>query len=166
MTNARAIQVAPHNNYRARIDPRLSHLNAGFSYLEVLIATALIAISLVPALEALSMGGRGHDLQTVYTEDHYYLVAKLDEVLVEPFSRLDEEASATDNHAIATTYSDSVTLSDGRVLSRHVFLSRYDGDYADGNNNVFDGVDDGLIWIRVEIDESGLDMERLTSVYE
>ena len=166
MINAKAIQVASHNTCQARIEPRISHLNAGFSYLEVLIATALIAISLVPALEALSMGGRGHDLQTVQAEDHYYLMAKLEEVLAEPFSRLDEEASVTGNPAIATTYSDTVTLADGRVLTRQVYLSHYDGDNADANSNVFDGTDEGLIWVRVEIDESGLGLERLTSVYE
>ena len=112
------------------------------------------------------MGGRGHDLQTVHAEDHYYLAAKLEEVLAEPFSRLDEAASATGSPAIATAYSDSVTLADGRVLTRQVYLSRYDGDNADGNSDVFDGTDEGLIWIRVEIDESGLGLERLTSVYE
>ena len=59
-------------------------MNAGFSYLEVLIATALIAISLVPAMEALSIGSRGHALQAAHAEDHYYLVAKLEEVLAGP----------------------------------------------------------------------------------
>ena len=160
------IQVVIPGACQARNKPRVCHLNAGFSYLEVLIATALIAISLVPALEALSMGGRGHDLQAVHAEDHYYLAAKLEEVLAESFNRLDEEASATGSHTIATTYSDSVTLADGRVLTRQVYLSHYDGDNADGNSNVFDGTDEGLIWVRVEIDESGLRLERLTSVYE
>ena len=166
MINAKAIQVASPGTYQARNKPRVCHLNAGFSYLEVLIATALVAISLVPALEALSMGGRGHDLQTVHAEDHYYLAAKLEEVLAEPLSRLDEEASATGSPVIATAYSDSVTLADGRVLTRQVYLSRYDGDNADGNSDVFDGTDEGLIWIRVEIYDSGLGLERLTSVYE
>ena len=166
MTNSRAIQVSSHSLGQARSLPRISNLNSGFSYLEVLFATALIAISLVPALEALSMGGRGHPLQAAHAEDHYHLVAKMEEVLAEPFSRLDEAARATGSPVIATSYSDSVTLADGRVLIRQDYLSRYDGDNADGNNNAFDGVDDGLIWIRVEIDESGLDMERLTSVYE
>jgi type II secretory pathway pseudopilin PulG len=141
-------------------------MNAGFSYLEVLIATALIAISLVPAMEALSMGSRGHALQAAHAEDHYYLVAKLEEVLAEPFSRLDEVAGVAGSHVVATTYSDSLTLADGRVLTRQVYLSRYDGDNADGNSNVFDGTDEGLLWVRVEIDESGLGLERLTSVYE
>jgi type II secretory pathway pseudopilin PulG len=158
--------VASPGTCQAKIEPRACQFNAGFSYLEVLIATALIAISLVPALEALSMGGRGHDIQTVHAEDHYYLAAKLEEVLAEPFSRLDEAASVTGSPVIATSYSDSVTLADGRVLTRQVYLSGYDGDNADGNGNVFDGTDEGLIWVRVEIDESGLGLERLTSVYE
>ena len=166
MSSSWDIQVASPGTYQAGNKLRVCHLNAGFSYLEVLIATALIAISLVPALEALSMGGRGHDLQTVHAEDHYYLAAKLEEVLAEPLSRLDEEASATGSPVIATAYSDSVTLADGRVLTRQVYLSRYDGDNADGNSDVFDGTDEGLIWIRVEIDESELGLERLTSVYE
>jgi len=137
---------------------------SGFSYLEVLIATALIAVSLVPALEALSTGG--HDLQAVHAEDHYYLAAKLEEVLAQPFGYLDEAASAAASPAVPSSYSDSVTLADGRVLTRQVYLSRYDGDNADGNNNAFDGTDEGLLWVRVEIEESGLGMERLISVYE
>ena len=166
MTNSRAMQVSSHRTYQASIQSRIRRMNAGFSYLEVLIATALIAISLVPALDALSTGGRGHALLAAHAEDHYYLAAKLEEVLAEPFSRLDEEASVTGNPAIATTYSDTVTLADGKVLTRQVYLSHYDGDNADANSNVFDGTDEGLIWVRVEIDESGLGLERLTSVYE
>ena len=166
MTYSRDIQVSTHCRCQVRIAPRIGHLNAGFSYLEVLIATALIAISLVPALEALSMGGRGHTLQAAHAEDHYHLVAKMEEVLAEPFSHLDEEASASGSPAIATSCSDSLTLADGRVLTRQVYLAHYDGDNADGNSNVFDGADEGLLWIRVEIAESGLGLERLTSVYE
>ena len=67
---------------------------------------------------------------------------------------------------VPSSYSDTMTLADGRVLTRQVYLSRYDGDNADGNNNVFDGTDEGLLWVRVEIEESGLGMERLISVYE
>ena len=140
--------------------------DAGFSYLEVLIATTLIAISLVPALEALSTGSKGHTFQAAHAEDHYQLAAKLEEVLAVPFSYLDAVAIATASPEVATTYSDSVTLGDGRVLTRRVFLSRYDGDNADGNNNGFDGTDEGLLWVRVEIEESGLALERLISVYE
>jgi hypothetical protein len=145
---------------------RVYRRESGFSYLEVLIATALIAVCLVPALEALSTGGKGHDLQAVHAEDHYYLTAKLEEVLAQPFNSLDEAASAAASPTVPSSYSDSVSTGDGRVLTRQVYLSRYDGDNADGNNNVFDGIDEGLLWVRVEIEESGLSMERLVSLYE
>ena len=166
MINSENSEGASYNNNPARFERRPHRRDAGFSYLEVLIATALIAISLVPALEALSTGGKGHALQAAHANDHYYLAAKLEEVLAEPFSRLDELASVTASPEIPTSYSDSVTLMDSRVLTRQVYLSRYDGDNADGNNNFFDGTDEGLLWIRVEIKESGLGMERVTSVYE
>jgi hypothetical protein len=132
----------------------------------VLIATALIAISLVPVLEALSAGGNGHELQAEHANDHYYLTSKLEEVLAEPFNHLDTSAITAASAEIPTPYSDSVTLADGSVLTRQVYLSRYDGDNADGNNNFFNGTDEGLLWIRVEIEESGLGLERLISEYD
>ena len=138
----------------------------GFSYLEVLIATALIAISLIPALEALSTGGKGYELQAEHTVDYYYMAAKLEDVLAQPFSYLDEAAIIVASPTVPSSYSDTVTSAGGRVLARQVYLSRYDGDNADGNNNVFDGTDEGLLWVRVEIEKSGLAMERLISVYE
>jgi hypothetical protein len=57
-------------------------------------------------------------------------------------------------------------LVDGRTLGRKVYLSRYDGDNSDGNNNAFDGTDEGLLWVRVEVGERGLGIERLINVYE
>ena len=150
----------------ARVMPGKHRRDSGFSYLEVMIATALIAISLVPALEALSTGGKGHSLHESHIEEHYHLTAKLEEVLAEPFSHLDEAASAAGSPVITTSYSDTVTLVDGRSLGRKVYLSRYDGDNSDGNNNAFDGTDEGLLWIRVEVGESRLGIERLINVYE
>jgi len=164
MTTLGGIDRAPRSAKPATNVSRSRRRESGFSYLEVLIATALIAVCLVPALEALSTAG--HDLQAVHAEDHYYLAAKLEEVLAQPFSYLDEAASAAASPAVPSSYSDSVTLADGRVLTRQVYLSRYDGDNADGNNNAFDGTDEGLLWVRVEIEVNGLGMERLISVYE
>lgn len=145
---------------------RVYRRHSGFGYLEVLVATALIAVSLVPALEALSTASKGSDQQASHTDNHYYLAAKLEEVLAQPFSYLDESASVASSPDVPSSYSDSVISVGGRVLTRQVYLSRYDGDNADGNGNVFDGTDEGLLWVRVEIEESGLAIERLTSVYE
>jgi hypothetical protein len=46
-----------------------------------------------------------------------------------------------------------------------VFLSRYDGDNADGDGDPFTGTDGDLIWVRVEIPGTTLDIEALTSAY-
>ena len=45
----------------------MTRVNAGFSYVEVLIATVLISVSLVPAMEALRTGllGSGIHVETV-----------------------------------------------------------------------------------------------------
>ena len=94
------------------------------------------------------------------------MAAKLEDVLAQPFSYLDEAAIIVASPTVPSSYSDTVTSAGGRVLARQVYLSRYDGDNADGNNNVFDGTDEGLLWVRVEIEKSGLAMERLISVYE
>jgi len=47
-----------------------------------------------------------------------------------------------------------------------VYLSRYDADNADGNGNVFDGTDEGLLWVKVEIEATSQSIEGLTSRYE
>ena len=50
---------------------------------------------------------------------------------------------------------------------RLVYLSRYDADNADGNGNFFDaGMDEGLLWVRVEIEGTDQAIESLTSVYD
>ena len=57
---------------------------AGFSYVEVLIATMLIAVCLVPALEALHTGLLGSGIHRDSVEEHYHLQAKLEEMLAQP----------------------------------------------------------------------------------
>jgi len=138
----------------------------GITYVEVLIATVLIVITLVPALEALQPGIAGSGIHETQTEDHYRLVAKLEEVLAESFADLDDAATAAGNATTPTTYSDSVTYPDGRQITRNVFLSRYDGDNVDADNDPFTGTDDDLLWVRVEIAGSALGVETLTSAYE
>lgn len=136
---------------------------AGFSYVEVLVATVLIAVTLVPALEAFNPGTRSASYSELLVEDRYQLTAKLEEVLGTSFIDIDTAATAAGSQTVASSFSDTVTYSDGRQITRNVFLSRYDGDNADANNNPFDGVDAGLIWVRVEIDGSSLNLESLIS---
>ena len=49
---------------------------------------------------------------------------------------------------IPEPFSDAV----GTESRRLVFLARYDGDDADGDNDPFTGTDAGLLWLRVTIE--------------
>jgi hypothetical protein len=44
-----------------------------------------------------------------------------------------------------------------------VYLSRYDGDNADGDNNPFTGTDADLIWVRAAIADPPIDMTTLVT---
>ena len=140
---------------------------AGFTYIEVIVATALIVISLVPALDALSIGVKAGTVHESTTVDHYYLTARLEELLSEPWNELDAEALAVNNpNTPSAVYSGSVATPDGRTLLRQVYLSRYDADNADADDDFFTGTDEGLLWVKVELEGMGRSLERLTCAYE
>lgn len=139
---------------------------AGFSYVEVMIATALVAITLVPAMDALLPGIEGSGIHETLTEDHYRLMGRVEEILAEPFANLDAAAIAAGNSTTATSYSDVFTYPNGRQITRDIFISRYDADNADADNDPFTGTDDGLLWIQGVIAGSALRFEVLTSVYD
>jgi len=145
--------------------PVLPGKMAGLTYVEVLVATLLIVTTLVPALEALQPGIAGTGIHETLSEDHYQLIARLEEVLAEPFADLDNAETAAGNSTTPTSYSDVFTYQAGRQITRNVFLSRYDGDNADTDNDPFTGTDDGFLWVRVEIAGTVLSMEALTSAY-
>lgn len=136
----------------------------GFSYTEVLVAIVLIAITLVPAMEALMPGINGEAIHASKTNLHYQINSKLEELLAEAFSALDSEAQLINDPTVASSvYSDPIAQTNRRL----VFLSRYDGDNINpADNDPFTGKDNGLIWIRVEIEGTGLAMESLVNVYE
>jgi hypothetical protein len=137
---------------------------AGLTYVEVLIAMALITITLVPAIDALKPATLGMSIHEEHTVRHYELTAILEEVLANPFSELDAEAVAINDPTVASiNYSDPVAQANRRL----VYLSRYDADNADGNGDFFDaGMDAGLLWVRVEIEGTDQAIESLTSIYD
>ena len=136
---------------------------AGLTYIEVLIAMTLIAVTLLPAMEALQPATQGMSIHEVQVVRHYTLTAKLEEVLAKPFGELDTEAEAiSDPNVASTVYSDAPGSDDRRL----VYLSRYDADNADGNGNVFDGTDKGLLWVKVEVEGTDQFIEGLTSSYD
>ena len=141
----------------------LGFSQSGLSYIEVLVATVLIATALVPALEALQSGIQASQIHRVQTENRYLLTAKMEDVLAEPFADLDAAAVAAGDASTPTSYSDTVSASDGRQVNRQVYLSRYDGDNADGDNDPFTDIDEGLLWVRVEIPGTTQALESLTS---
>jgi prepilin-type N-terminal cleavage/methylation domain-containing protein len=139
---------------------------AGFSLVEVLVATVLIAITLVPAMDALLPGMAGGGIHETRSEDHYQLLAKIEETLAETFASLDAAAIAAGNPTTPTSYSDVFTYPDGRQITRNIFLSRYDADNADADDDPFTGTDAGLLWVQGIIAGSSLRIETLTSVYD
>lgn len=135
----------------------------GLSYIEVLIATVMIAVALVPAIEALHPAIQGAGIHESETGLHYHLSARLETLLAEPFVGLDTEAQTlADPTALSATYSDTA----GSTNRRLVFLSRYDADNADSDNDPFTGIDEGLIWIRVEVENTSHALETLLSDYD
>ena len=44
-----------------------------------------------------------------------------------------------------------------------VFLSRYDGDNADADDNSFTGTDEGLIWLRVTVENTPHELTTMVS---
>ncbi len=138
----------------------------GFSYVEVLVAVVLITLVLVPALDALSPGLAGSGIHKSTAEDHYQLTGKLERVLVEPFGQLNKAANVAGGPSTPTTYSDAYGFADCHQIDCNVFIARYDGDNADGDNDPFTGTDDGLLWVRVAIPGTSMRIESLVSEYD
>ncbi len=130
---------------------------AGFSYVEVLVATMLIAVSLVPALEALQTGLLGSAIHRDSVEEHFHLQAKLEEMLAQPIAALDTAALAAGSPVVPSSYSEPTNTNRRRLI----YLSRYDGDNDDGDGDPFTGTDPGLLWVRVEIENTALAVESL-----
>jgi hypothetical protein len=130
--------------------------------MEVLIATLLIVILLVPALDAMQSGIQGSGVHIELARNNYRMIAKLEETLSRPFAELQAQADAAGDSTvlIPPPYSDP----SGTTDRRRVFIARYDGDNADTDDDEFTGVDHGLLWIRVKINKTNYDIRTL--VYE
>ncbi len=148
-----------------RCGRKAAHRMAGFSYIELLVATIILTLALIPALDGLSSGIQGSRLHEAHAMDFNHLTAKLEEVLAEPFTNLDAAALAAGDKDTPSSYSDSVTTADGRSLTRQVFLARYDGDNID-DSDPFTGGDAGLIWVKVQLAGTAHAVECLTSLSE
>jgi len=119
----------------------------GISYVEILIAMIIIALTAIPASNALRGAMVAVNVDAVESANHFRLLARMEEVLAEPFDTVSAQAMGS---TTPTSYSDS----GGTPNRRLVYVSAYDGDNADTDNNPFTGVDAGLLWVRVEVEGS------------
>ena len=125
------------------------HCQAGLSYAEVLVAVAVLAIALVPALDSLQTVFTGGAVHEKLRGRQQQLANRMEMLIAGPFSSLDQAAQTAGGETVASSYSDPV--GPDRVL---VFLSRYDGDNADGDDDPFSGTDENLIWVRVAVEDT------------
>lgn len=130
----------------------------GFSYVEVMIATVLMAITLAPALEALQSGIATAREQQTAAATRYRIQSLFEEVLSQSFDELEAEAKAKNNPNLASVFSDS-----SGDDQRKVYLSNYDGDNADSDDDGFTGMDDDLLWVKIEITDVAYTLETLIS---
>lgn len=131
----------------------------GFGYVEALVAVVLLAVVLVPALEAL--GNAARNAPTAAQDDTLWMSAanKLREVTGSRFDDLDAAATAAGGAGNVSSLSDP-TGSSPRVL---IYLSRYDGDNADGDDNGFTGTDTDLIWVRATVADTPVSLDTLVT---
>ena len=126
------------------------HAQAGLTLVEVLVTIVLLAILLVPAISALQTGIMGAEVHADVAASHYRLTSRIEELRVEPFTDLSDAAIAAGSATTPSSYSDPAGPP-GRLL---VYLSLYDGDNADADDDPFTGTDPDLLWMQVEIENS------------
>jgi hypothetical protein len=114
---------------------------AGFYYAEALVSTVIVGVCLAPAVSALHSALQAPALEISIAESRLSLQKKLEHVLAQPYTNLDNAALAAGSPATPSSYSESAVL---------VYLARYDGDNADGDNDPYTGTDPGLLWVRVQ----------------
>lgn len=119
---------------------------AGLTLVEVLVAVMLLLIILVPAMEAIRTSVTGAQVHSELASSQFRLTSRMEELLAEPFTALEDAATAAGSASIETSYSETAG-SPGRLV---VYLSPYDGDNADADDDPFTGTDPGLLWIEVK----------------
>ncbi len=131
----------------------------GLTLVEVLVTVGLLAVLLIPAINALQTGAAGADVHADIASGHYQMTSRVEELLAEPFSALSDAAIAAGSSTTPSSYSDPAGPP-GRLL---VYLSLYDGDNADTDDNPFTGTDDGLLWMRIDIEDSVHTLQTITA---
>lgn len=119
----------------------------GFSYAEVLLSVILLAILLVPAMQALNtaiLGGSNN-----LAAKQLALRSKMEEVLSKPFGKLYAETYLSGGNtttSISTNFSDTSGVADRRI----VVLYRFDA-----TTNALSSNDTGLLYVNVYYEAEG-----------
>ena len=146
-------------------------LQRGLAYAEVLVATALIAIALIPAIDALYAGLIGTDIYSTQSTEHYRAAAKMEEVLAEPHSLLLAASAVAGDVLTPSSYSDAPGTPDRCLVFVGLYDAEDDGDgdvftvadpNLDGDANIFTGYN-GVLWVRTEIEGSDVAFESLSA---
>lgn len=146
---------------------RRKHIK-GFFYLEVLVALLLVAVALVPAMDALQAGLQSSDIHQILVTQQYRRLSKMEQIQAVPFADLVAAAEVAGNKNNPTSYSDP----SGTPNRNLVYLSLYDADAdpfsltdpnIDGDNNIYTGSTANLIWLRVETEGTSRGVETLLS---
>jgi type II secretory pathway component PulJ len=148
---------------------------AGFSQVEVLVALALIALALPPALEGLRIGLDSAGVQSRAAQLAARAAATMETLLAQPFADLRAAAAAAGTGTVPTGWSDAPGAPDRQL----VYLSWYDAGDGDGDGNPFTILDpdpDGdanpwtggapriaLLWARVEVEGTSVAFESLAT---
>ena len=143
---------------RTRSSAAARAVQAGLSYIEVLVATVLVVVALVPAMDALRSSVTGSQIHQSETENAQRLQTKMEEVLAQPFGTLYAQtytptpASELNKSTVANT-----VLSDPPGAGRRiVVLYRYDGIALTDS-------DSGLLRIKVAYEAGDASLETLRS---
>lgn len=141
---------------RASSPSRRRRLQSGLSYVEVLVAIALVVVALVPAMNALQGGVTGSAVHQAEFQKAQRLQAKMEEVLAKPFGYLYAQtypptppAELNKNNVANTLLSDTAGAE-----RRTVVIYRYDGSAPTQG-------DSGLLRIKVSFDAGGPSLETL-----
>ena len=129
----------------------------GLTLVEVLVTIALLAVLLVPVVNALTTSSQGAEVHRELASNQFRLTSRLEELLAEPFADLEMAALAAGSPQTPTTYSETAGVP-GRLV---VYLSACDGDNADADDDLFTGTDDGILWIRVEVEDTVHDLRTI-----
>jgi len=129
----------------------------GLTLVEVLITMVLLTVLLVPAMQALRTSVTGAQVHADLAADQFRLTSRMEELLAQPFGDLEAAALSAGGPGNPTTYSETAGPP-GRLV---VYLSPYDGDNADADDDPFTGTDAGLLWIRVEAENTVHDLQTI-----